>query len=169
VEIRRDHEYAYGTDVVFAMFTDKAEIEAKQAALGARDIRVEECAVDSNGAVVRFVREMPAEVPGVLKKLLQPWNTVEQTERWRRSDDGACAADIGIDIAGVPVTISGTLELEPAEDGCVNHVRLTVDSNIPLVGRTLAEFVARDCKRIMAAEFEYISDRLGLRDQGSSA
>jgi hypothetical protein len=164
VEIRRDHEYVYGTDAVFALFTDRAEIEAKQEALGARDIRVEECAVNSDGAVVRFVRELPAEVPGVLKKFLQPWNTVEQTEHWRRLDDGAYAADIGIDIANVPVTVAGTLALEPAEDGSVNHVRMSVESSIPLVGRTLAEFVAKDCKRILAAEYQYIADRLDLLD-----
>ena len=59
-----------------------------------------------------------------------------------------------------PVTISGTLELEPTKSGCVNHVRMTVDCGIPFVGKTLAEFVAMDCKRLIADEFEYISERL---------
>jgi hypothetical protein len=38
---------------------------------------------------------------------------------------------------------------------------MAVDCGIPFVGKTLAEFVAKDCKRILADEFEYISDRLG--------
>ena len=38
---------------------------------------------------------------------------------------------------------------------------MTVDSGIPFVGKTLAEFVGKDCKRIIAEEYEYISDRLG--------
>lgn len=161
MKIRRDHEYAHGTDTVFALFTDAKEIKAKQQALDARNIRIEECERDDDGAVVRFVRELPAEVPGILKKFLQPWNTVEQSEHWRVCDEGVYKADLTIDISGVPVDVSGTLELEPLDDGCVNHVRMVVDSGIPFVGNSLAEFVAKDCKRVMAEEYEYISERLG--------
>jgi len=160
MKIRRDHEYMHSTDTVFALFTDAKEIKAKQAALGARNIRVEECERNDDSAVVRFVRELPAEVPGILSKLLQPWNTVEQSEQWRSSGDGVYKADLTIDIANVPVTIKGTLELEPVDDGCVNHIRLGVDSGIPFIGKTLADFVAKDCKRIIANEYEYISGLL---------
>ncbi len=160
MKIRKDHEYAHGTEAVFALFTDRQEIQAKQKALGARKIRVEECDTDADGAVVRFVRELPADVPSILSKFLQPWNTVEQAEQWRRLDDGTYEADLDIDVANVPVTVSGTLELEPVEGGCVNHVRVTVDCGIPFVGKTLAEYVAMDCERIIAEEYEYICERL---------
>jgi len=160
MKIRRDHEYAHSTDTVFALFTDADEIEAKQEALGAREIRIEECETDEHGATVRFVRELPAEVPGMLKKFLQPWNTVTQSEQWHNSGDNSYTADLTIEIANVPVTIGGTLELVPADDGCVNYIRLSVDCGIPFVGKTLAEFVAKDCKRIIADEYEYISNQL---------
>lgn len=160
MKIRRDHEYAHSTETLFALFTDAKEIEAKQKALGARKIRVEECDSDDDGAVVRFVRELPAEVPGVLSKFLQPWNTVEQSEEWRDCGDGVYEADLEIDIANVPVTIEGTLKLEPADDGCVNHVRLSVDCRIPFVGKTMADFIGKDCKRLIADEFDYITDLL---------
>jgi len=161
MKIKRDHNYAHDTDTLFALFTDKKEITAKQKAIGARNLRVEECERETDGAVVSFARELPADVPGILSKFLQPWNTVEQSEQWRSCGDSVYKADLAIDIANVPVTISGTLKLEPVKDGCVNHVRMAVDCGIPFVGKTLAEFVAKDCKRILADEFEYISDRLG--------
>ncbi|MDJ0710746.1 MAG: DUF2505 domain-containing protein [Woeseiaceae bacterium] len=160
MKVRRDHEYAHGTDAVYALFTDEQEIDLKQQALGAREIEIEECEVDDDGADVRFIRELPADVPGILKKFLQPWNTVEQTEQWQRCDDGVYEADLTIDIRNVPVTVKGTLKLEPTGDGCVNHVRLTIESGIPFVGKTLAEFVAVDCKRLIRDEFEYITERL---------
>ena len=160
MKIRRDHEYAHSTDAVFAVFTDAKQIKAKQKAIGARNIRVEDCDRDDDGAVVRFTRELPAEVPGILSKFLQPWNTVEQSEQWRSSGDGVYKADLSIDVANVPVTVKGTLKLEPVEDGCVNHIRMNVDCGIPFVGKTLAEFVAMDCKRIIAAEYDYISGQL---------
>ena len=160
MRISRDHEYLHSTDAVFALFTDRDAIIAKQEALGARNIRIEECETSADGAIVRFVRELPADVPGILSKFLQPWNTVEQTERWTSYADDVYQAELEIDIAGVPVTIEGMLELEPLDGGCVNHVRMTIDCGIPFVGKTLAEFVAIDCKRLIADEYNYISERL---------
>ena len=160
MKLRQDHEYAHSTDAVFALFTDRKEIKAKQKALGARNISIEECDTDEDGAVVRFVRELPADVPGILSKFLQPWNTVEQSEQWRRLGGGEYEADLTIDVANVPVTVSGTLELEPVGSGCINRVRVTIDCGIPFVGKTLAEFVAKDCERIIAAEYDYICARL---------
>ena len=160
MDIHQDHEYAHSTDDVFALFTDSNAIKAKQKALGARKIRIEECSTDAEGAVVRFVRELPAEVPGILSKFLLPWNTVEQSEQWWCCTDDVYQAELAIDIANVPVTITGTLELEPLNNGCVNHVRINIESGIPFIGKTLSEFVAKDCTRLVAEEFEYISERL---------
>ena len=161
MRISEDHAYSHGADEVYALFTDSSEIEAKQAVLGAREIRVLECETGADGALVRFVRELPAEVPGFLSQFLQPWNRVEQSEQWRRCDDGSYGADLTIDVANVPVTVGGTLEIRPTEDGCVNRVRLRVECGIPFLGKTLAEFVAADCKRLIAGEYEYITERLG--------
>jgi hypothetical protein len=161
MDIHQDHEYVHSTDAVFALFTDTEAIAAKQQALGARNIRIEECSTDAEGAVVRFVRELPAEVPGILSKFLQPWNTVEQSEQWWCCTDGVYQAELAIDIANVPVTITGTLELEPLDDGCVNHVRISIESGMPFIGNTLCEFVAKDCMRLVEEEFEYLSELLG--------
>jgi hypothetical protein len=163
MKIRQDHEYAHSVETVLTQFTDVGEIEAKQEALGARNIRIEECEIYDDGADVRFVRELPADVPGILSKFLQPWNSVTQFEQWRSTDDGGYDADLDIDIANVPVTVSGTLSLEPVEDGCINHVRITVECSITLLGKALAEFAAHDCERLVAEEYEYITERLGSR------
>ena len=161
MKIRQDHEYAHDLEAVYALFTDMEEVEAKHAALGARSFRIEECELYEDGADICFSRELPADVPGILSKFLQPWNSVQQAEQWRSSDSGGYDAGLDIDIANVPVTITGTLELEPVDGGCVNHVRIDIDCGIPFVGRTLAEFVAKDCERLVADEYEYICRRLG--------
>ena len=161
MKISADHVYAHGTEAVYALFTDAKEIKAKQKALGARNIEVIDCEGDADWATVRFVRELPADVPGILSRFLQPWNSVEQSEEWRVCDDECFECDLVIDVANVPVTVTGTLELEPTDDGCVNKVRLVVDSGIPFVGKTLAEYVAADCKRLIALEYDFITERLG--------
>jgi hypothetical protein len=161
VKISTDHTYAHSSDAVFAFFTDSKKVKAKQKALGARNIRMIECGRHSAGASVRFARDLPAEVPGILSRFLQPWNSVEQSEEWRICDDGGFESDLSIDVANVPVTVGGTLHLRPVDDGCVNEVRLAIDCGIPFVGKTLAEFIAADCERLIALEYEYITDRLG--------
>ena len=160
MKIRQDHEYAHDLEAVYALFVDAEELEAKHAALGARNISIEECELYEDGADISFVRELPAEVPRVLAKFLQPWNTVQQSEQWRASDNGAYDAELDIDINGVPVTITGTLELEPVEGGCINHVRIDIDCGVPFIGGTLAEYVAKDCERLVAEEYDYICERL---------
>ena len=160
MKISRDHAYAHSTESLYDLFTNSKEIEAKQEALAAREIEVLDCNKDDDGAVVSFVRELPADVPGILSKFLQPWNTVEQSEQWQVGDNDRYSCDLTIDIANVPVTIEGTLTLKPTDDGCVNEVRINVECGIPFVGKTLAEFVAADCKRLVAREYEYLTDRL---------
>jgi len=160
MKISEDHAYAHSTESLYALFTDSKEIEAKQKALGAREIDVLDCEQDDAGAVVRFIRELPADVPGILSRFLQPWNTVEQSEQWSLCDGNRYESELAIDIANVPVTVEGTLELKPVDDGCVNEVRLVVDCGIPFVGKALAEFVAADCRRLVTREYEYITQRL---------
>ncbi len=160
MKISEDHAYSHGTEAVYALFTEAQEIEAKQEALGAREIDVLECDGDDEGAVVRFVRELPAEVPGILSKFLQPWNRVEQSEQWQVGDAHEYSCELAIDIANVPVDVRGTLKLRPTAEGCVNEVRIVVECGIPFVGKTLAEFVAADCRRLVDDEYDYISARL---------
>lgn len=160
MRISEDHAYAHSTASLYALFTDSKEIEAKQEALGAREIQVLDCDTDDEGAVVSFVRELPAEVPGILSKFLQPWNRIEQSEQWRCCDGEIYECELDIDIANVPVSVEGTLALKPTDNGCVNEVRMTVECGIPFVGKALAEFVAADCARLVASEYEYLTDRL---------
>ena len=160
MEIYQKHKYAHSSDELYALFTSSKEIRAKHKALGARNIRVEKCATDDDGAALRFVRELPAKVPGVLSKFLAPWNVVTQSEDWERLGGSKYAADLDIDIANVPVTIAGSLELKPVKGGCVNHVRLSVDCGIPFVGKTLVDFIGRDCERLIAEEYDYLRERL---------
>ena len=161
MEIYEKHKYDHSTDALYALFTSKKEIRAKHKALGARNIRIDELQADDDGAIVTFVRELPAKVPGVLSKFLEPWNVVTQSEEWECLDGDVYAADLDIDIANVPVTITGSLELKPTKGGCVNHVRLSVDCGIPFVGKTLVEFVGGDCERLVAKEYDYLRERLG--------
>ena len=158
--ITAKHVYDHAPEVVYAQFTDAAAVVAKHEALGARDVEVDDWHVDDDGAALVFEREVPVQVPGFLKRFLQPWNEVTQRERWRRLADDHYHADVDVEIDNVPVRIAGTLDLRATETGCVNDVALTISSSVPLVGGKLAAFIAGDTKRLIAAEHRYLVKHL---------
>ncbi|MEO1596539.1 MAG: DUF2505 domain-containing protein [Pseudomonadota bacterium] len=153
------HEYARDAATLYAHFTDSEAVKAKHEALGARNVTIVEWSTDDTGATLVFRREVPIEVPGFLKRFLQPWNTVTQREAWRIEDVGLYHADVSVDLLGVPVRIEGTLDIGSTESGCVNDIALSVASSVPLLGAKLADFVAGDSGRLIEAEYRYLSNR----------
>ena len=48
----------------------------------------------------------------------------------------------------------------PDGDGCVNDIEMEVKCGIPLLGKKLAEFIAQDIEKILAAEYEFIKEQV---------
>lgn len=154
------HVYAQDAPTVFGSFIDREQLKAKHNALGARNFKITKCVSNLHTAEVAFVREIPAEVPVLLKRFLQPWNKVLQREHWQKNKHGDFHAALCIRIENVPVDIRGKLHLYPEGDGAVNDIELTIDCGIPVVGKKLEQFVARDCRRLIAAEHKYLTTHL---------
>ncbi|UZE96402.1 DUF2505 domain-containing protein [Alkalimarinus alittae] len=161
MEVRDTHSYTQDVDTLFKHFSDAEQVKIKHEALGARAINpVKFEATDSTLEVV-LEREVPADVPRAMKKFLSDWNQVKQIESWTGTPGEGYRCDISIEIQGVPVSITGTLELKPEGTGCTNTVCLDISCGIPLVGKKLAELVASQSKTSMKEEYEYIKSALG--------
>ena len=115
-----------------------------------------ECAGSEGRYTVQVKREVPADVPSLLKKFLNPWNTIVQSETWEGQAGGPYCCKLAIEIAGVPVSMSGEMELRTQDGGCVNDVRIEVKCGIPLIGGKLADFVGGDAEKATQAEYEFI-------------
>jgi hypothetical protein len=160
MKIKALHQYAKDVDTVFGLFHDPEFMKAKYVGIGARNVEVPECSGGDGRYTVKVKREVPADVPSLLKKFLNPWNTVVQSERWEGKAGGPYCCAFEIDIAGVPVTVKGVMELRSQGDGCVNDVQLEVKCGIPLVGGKLADFVGADAEKAIQAEYEFIRAHL---------
>ncbi len=160
MKIKALHSYTQDVDTVFGLFHDPDFMKTKYAGIGARNIEVLECAGSEGRYTVKVRREVPADVPALLKKFLNPWNTLTQSERWEGPAGGPYCCQLRIEISGVPVTIGGNLELRAQDDGCVNDVQLEVKCGIPLVGGKLADFVGGDAEKAIQAEYEFIRQHL---------
>jgi hypothetical protein len=160
MKIKVLHQYGQDVDTVFSLFHDPDFMKDKYVGIGARNVEVLECSGSEGRYSVKVKREVPADVPGLLKKFLNPWNTLVQSEQWEGKAGGPYRCKISIEISGVPVSIGGEMELRTQDGGCVNDVRIEVKCGIPLVGGKLADFVGSDAEKAIQAEYEFIRGRL---------
>lgn len=160
MKIKALHQYSRDVDTVFGLFHDPAFMKTKYEGIGARNVQVPECSGSDGRYTVKIKREVPADVPALLKKFLNPWNTLVQSESWSGTAGGPYRCSFEIDIAGVPVTMKGAMELRAEGSGCVNDVTLEVKCGIPLVGGKLADFVGGDAEKPMQAEYAFIRAHL---------
>ncbi len=161
MKIKVLHHYKQDVDAVFSRFHDPDFMQEKYTRIGARNVDVLECSGSDGAYRVKVKRDVPADVPGLFKKFLNPWNTLVQSEQWDGQAGGPWRCQIGIEISGVPVSISGDMELRTQDGGCVNEVRIEVKCGIPLIGGKLADFVGSDAEKAIQAEYEFIRGHLG--------
>ena len=161
MKIKAVHQYAKDVESVFGLFHDPEFMQTKYVGIGARNVEVLESAGSDGRYAVKVKREVPADVPALLKKFLNPWNSVVQSESWEGKTGGPWRCTFTIDIAGVPVTVKGAMELRAEGSGCVNDVQLEVKCGIPLIGGKLADFVGSDAEKAMQKEYEFIRAHLG--------
>ena len=156
MEIKGKHVYAQGVETVFKSFGDKAGIESRFQALGARNVQVQTCKLTQTSLDMVMSREVPVDAPAVLKKFLGEWSLVTQEEHWTGSAAKGYTGELKITLKGVPVTVTGKLFLSGNTNGCINDVTMTFEGGLPLVGKKLAEFVGSTAVTQMQKEYEFI-------------
>ncbi len=156
MKIVAKHEYPCTSQELYDLFTRNGFHADKFTACGARNIEVLESEKSDDTFSITLDREVPADVPGVLKSLIGEWNTITQTEEWEDVGDSEFICDFALSTEGVPVDINGTMNVMPLGKGCVNHVELDITSSIPLLGKKLAQFIAKDAEKTLGKEFDYI-------------
>jgi hypothetical protein len=111
---------------------------------------------DDGEFTVETRRQVPLDVPGMLRKFLGEWNTVLQSERWTEGAKGVYTNELDISAHGVPATMTGTMTLKSAGKGSVNEVEITIRAGVPLLGGKLEQFVAAGTEEQLAAEYDFI-------------
>jgi hypothetical protein len=134
--------------------TELKHQEAIYAELGGTDVKIKREGRSPN-VKLRISRREVANPPAAIRKLVPSTNEVSHTEDWAADGDGF-AADIVIDIKGVPVKIKGTKALTPEKGGCSVEWNFDVTSGIPLLGGIIASFAGGEVEQKLEKEFRIL-------------
>jgi hypothetical protein len=123
-------------DTVFTMLADEAYVSRKATAMGALEHDVSVSDLGQGRTRIRLLRTLPSVVPDFVKPLVGPTIDVEQIEDWEAPrPDGSRTGELRARIGGAPVSLGGTMSLQPTDDGTTIHrVAVTVRAKVPFVG-----------------------------------
>lgn len=160
MDFLRTLRFAHPVDVVATLLRDEEQARHKYAALGHEELEVLRWEADGDDLVTETRRYVPIDVPRFARRVLRPRNAIVQKERWTRGDDGLLHNEWSVAVSGAPIRIEGIATLRPDGDGCLHEIRGTVRCSVPIVGRKIAAFVAKDAAA--GVEGEHHIDRQAL-------
>jgi hypothetical protein len=82
-------------------------------------------------------------LPGIVTKFYRRDLTIRHTETWTPSGN-QLRGEISVVVSGAPGSGAGTASVAPTESGSLLKVNGTVEFNVPLVGGTVENFIARE-------------------------
>jgi hypothetical protein len=153
MDLRTEYEFDADPDVAYGMLTDPEFVRRKTEDAGHTDISVE---IEGGRIVCR--RNVAVDVPGALKKFLSPTNTVTQTDEWDEPVDGVRHGTWKVDIKGVPISLSGAMELAAGDSGgSVETITGRIKASVPLVGGKLEKLGYSNFVEQTAQEQDFIN------------
>jgi len=149
-------KHSLKTDVAaaFKLCTEQKSQEQVYAKLGGSDLKIKREGRAPN-VQLRISRKMPANPPAAIRRIVPSTNEVSHVEKWATDGDGH-AADIVVEIKGVPVKIVGSKVLQPEKGGCSVEWNFDITSGIPLVGGIIASFAGDELKKNLEDEFKVL-------------
>jgi hypothetical protein len=132
----RTYTYDATVDQVWAMITNQEYWDAKYSSLGATQVQWRTFDASDGSFTYTSVRNVPADLPSVAKKIVGDTNTVTTTERWTKTGDSA-SATIEIQVKNVPGSTTGTMSIDASGDGASWSFDFDTKVSIPMVGGKL--------------------------------
>jgi hypothetical protein len=160
MKMRVTHHFDADVETVFALMSDPDFCMRKYADAGATDIQVDSDKREDGPTLVSR-RKVTIDLPGFAKKVMQPTNTVQQTDEWApAADDGTRVCRYKVEVQGVPSRIDGTVTLTAEGGGTRQEVEAEVKVSIPLLGGKLEKFAVDNGIKALDHEAEFTAKEL---------
>jgi hypothetical protein len=149
------HHFDADVETLFGLMSDPEFLVRKYEALGAADVVVDSDDREHDPRIVSR-RKVTVDLPGFAKRVLQPTNTLVQTDQWAEADEqGRRVCTYSVEVQGVPSRIDGTVTLTADGGGTRQDVEAEVKVSVPLVGGKLEKFAVDNGVQLLADEAEF--------------
>ena len=147
-------ELAGTVEEVYALFTDVAFQEAK--CLATTD-DANHFSVDVSGGPagrVRTERHLRSQgLPDVAKSFVGEHLTIIEVQDWSGpAGDGSRQSAVDMHVKGAPLTLKGTLRLEPTASGTVKVLDAELKAHVPFIGGRIEKAAAEPIKAAIEIE-----------------
>ena len=148
-------ELAGTVEEVYALFTDVAFQEAKCLATtdDANHFSVDILGGPS-GERVRTERHLRSQgLPDVAKSFVGEHLTIIEVQDWSApAGDGSRQSAVDMHVKGAPLTLKGTLRLEPTASGTVEVLDAELKAHVPFIGGRIEKAAAEPIKAAIEIE-----------------
>lgn len=143
MRIAKTVEYPATPEQVFAVLADPAFQEAKCAATAAVKHKAS-VDPDAGRTVIRTERILPSDdLPDFARSMVGPTLKVVETQEWGpAAADGSREGTVRMEVAGAPITLTGSLSLSPRGTGAVETVDAELKARMPLIGGKIEKAAA---------------------------
>jgi len=157
--VEKTFQYSHSAEVIFLTYMNEDFIKDKALSLGNRNLEIE-FEEEENEVRVTIHMEVPAEGPTGIEQFMGAWNKATQVELWTWEKDGGpyqCA--MTMKVKGAPIKITGTMQLTSNEAGSQAVFVSNLDSNFPLLGRRIENFVGGKLEEGLELECKFIESQ----------
>lgn len=143
-------------DAVWAMMTDPDYVVGKGMAQGALEVEAEVSEDETGAAVIVSRRSLPAELPQFARALVGETVQLVETQTWSApTADGSRSADLEVTFGSSPVSIHGSMRLEPTATGARTTIEATAKSSVPFIGGKVEHLTRDQTLRAIGKEGEF--------------
>lgn len=155
MQVSVSHQYPIHAEALYQFLLCPDNITAKNNELDVENLNIDHSLFNDGKGSIKISRNIGPniEIPKALKSFQKAKHRVHQTENWH-SADGHFHCEYTVEIESVPATLKGTMHIEPINNESVIHVNLHIECKIPLVGKLIREFIAKDSASQMEKEYQ---------------
>jgi hypothetical protein len=163
VRVTRREPLGGTPEEVYALLTDPDFQEAKCRATTAGGGHSVDIAPGTSGARVRTERVLPSDgLPDVARSFVGEVLVVVEVQSWSAPEpDGARESAVDLHVKGAPLTLKGTLRLEPDGAGTVEVLEAELRANVPLIGGRIERAAAGPIDTAIDIETRMLREHLG--------
>ncbi|MBU8820010.1 DUF2505 domain-containing protein [Mycolicibacterium goodii] len=147
-------EYEGSVEHVHRAFGDERYWRARLADSGADEAILDTLTIGADGGfdIVTTQVLRADRLPGLVSQFHPGDLRIRREETWAPIHEGRANGTVAGSIPGAPVSLTGTMVLEPSERGAKLSVRTTVEVRVPLVGGKIETFIGGQLVDLLVAE-----------------